>query len=248
MFSHFEWPLQWLNVFCLGWFLTSWVGYSYFAKRMAKNTVCLASVLHIHRINWMRMLLRREVRVADAALLSTLERHVTFFASTTILILAGLLAVVPNVGLLHDLLLGLPLIQQGSEAELQLRLLLLVCVFIYAFFTFTWSMRQYGFCTVLIGASPLAEDQKSSSESYARHAAKLMDQAGHSYNYGLRAYYFAMSVLAWFINPVLFVLAVTLVVTILYRREFHSKPVAAMMAIVEEEKIADAQDAMRLSS
>ncbi len=233
MFNHFEWPLVWVNALCLGWFLVGWCGYSYFAKYMATRRVCLASALRVHRINWMRELIGREMRVADSALMGTLERHVTFFASTTILILAGLLAVVPNVSLLHTLLSELSFIQQSSETELQLRLLLLVCVFIYAFFTFTWSMRQYGFCSVLIGAAPFVREPTTQGENYARRVAKLLDQAGHSYNYGLRAYYFAMSILAWFVNPALFVLAVTLVITILYRREFHSKPVAEMMAIID---------------
>ncbi|BFM15955.1 DUF599 domain-containing protein [Maricurvus nonylphenolicus] len=225
-----------INLLCVVWFLVAWVGYSYFAKTMAKRTMSLSSVLHIHREDWMRSLLQRDMRVSDAALVANLERHVTFFASTTILILAGLLAVIPNIGLLHKLLSGLPIIEQVSEAELQLRIVLLVCVFVYAFFTFTWSMRQYGFCSILVGAAPLPDDKSETAitrETYARHAAKVIDQAGHSYNYGLRAYYFAMSVLAWFIHPWLFIGAVTLVVAILYRREFYSKPVKAMIEIAK---------------
>jgi uncharacterized membrane protein len=225
-----------INFLCVGWFLVAWIGYSYFAKSMAKRTMSLSSVMHIHREDWIRSLLQREVRVADATLLVNLERHVTFFASTTIFILAGLLAVIPNIGLLHDLLSRLPHLFAVSEAELQLRILLLVCVFVYAFFTFTWSMRQYGFCMVLVGAAPLPDDPSETAvtrDTYVRHAAKVIDQAGHSYNYGLRAYYFAMSILAWFLDPWLFIAAITLVVTILYRREFHSKPVMAMIEIAK---------------
>ncbi len=232
--------LDWLNIFCLFWFAVSWISYSYFAKSMAKRSKSLSSVLHIHRVNWMRSLLQREVRVSDASLIANLERHVTFFASTTILILAGLLTVIPNIGVLHTLLSGLPILEQVTEAELQLRILLLVIVFVYAFFTFTWSMRQYGFCSILLGSAPLPEDKNETAitrENYARYAAKVIDQAGHSYNYGLRAYYFSMSILAWFFHSWLFIGAVSLVVAILYRREFCSKPLEAMAEIAKEEEL-----------
>jgi uncharacterized membrane protein len=46
--------------------------------------------------------------------------------------------------------------------------------------------------------------------------------AANNFNLGLRTYYFSLSVLAWFINPWLFMLMVTGVVFILYRREFNS--------------------------
>lgn len=218
------------------WFVCWWVGYSYFAKSMAKRTHSLSSVLHVHRVNWMRKLLLREVRVGDAALVANLERQVSFFASTTILILAGLLAVIPNIGVLHTLLSELSFVDPHTAMELQLRVLLLVAVFVYAFFTFTWSMRQFGFCSILVGGAPLpAEAEQLGPEpldAYARYTAKVIDQAGHSYNYGLRAYYFSMAVLAWFLSQILFFAAVFLVVVILYRREFYSKPLAAMREIL----------------
>ncbi len=240
MLIEYGWNLNWINILCLIWFFASWVGYSYFAKSMAKHSKSLSSVLHVHRVNWMRSLLQREMRVSDASLIANLERHVTFFASTTILILAGLLTVIPNIAVLHKLLTGLPLLEQVTEAELQLRILLLVVVFVYAFFTFTWSMRQYGFCSILLGSAPLPDDKNETAitrENYARYAAKVIDQAGHSYNYGLRAYYFSMSILAWFFHSWLFMGAVSLVVAILYRREFHSKPLEAMAEIAKEEEL-----------
>lgn len=216
------------------WFFSWWIGYSYFAKAMAKRSHSLSSVLHIHRVNWMRSLLLRDVRVSDAALIANLERQVSFFASTTILILAGLLTVIPNISLLYTLLSELSFVDPHTELELQLRILLLVVVFVYAFFTFTWSMRQFGFCSILLGAAPLPFDDvtQEQRESYARNAAKVIDQAGHSYNYGLRAYYFSMAILAWFLSQVLFFAAVFLVVVILYRREFYSKPLRAMRLIL----------------
>ena len=44
------------------------------------------------------------------------------------------------------------------------------------------------------------------------------------FNLGLRAYYFGMALLAWFIHPVAFAAASVWVVLVLYRREFSSEP------------------------
>ena len=53
--------------------------------------------------------------------------------------------------------------------------------------------------------------------------------AANQFNYGLRAYYFGMATLAWFINPWFFMLVSTGVVVVLYRREFHSDVLEVMV-------------------
>lgn len=223
--------LHWGNAFSLVWFLFCWIGYSHFAKHMAKRSDSLSSVLHTHRVNWMKSLLNREALVADAALISNIERQVSFFASTTILVLAGVLAIIPNIGTIYQLLLEIPFFDQTSEFELQLRIVVLGCIFVYAFFTFTWAMRQFGFSSVLMGAAPLKKDDHINQQErndYAKCLAKMIDQASHSYNYGLRSYYFAMAIFPWFISQWLFVASTALVVAILYHREFHSKALSTL--------------------
>ncbi len=94
----------------------------------------------------------------------------------------------------------------------------------FSIFQFTWSLRQYGVGGVLIGVAP---DGRGLSEIdlmlYANRAAKVIDQAAHSFNYGLRAIYFSLATLAWFIDTRLFMLATVLVVFRMKHREFHSK-------------------------
>jgi len=225
---------DWLNFFALAWCLTCWITYAKFAKVMAKKTHSLSSLLHEYRIDWMRHMLAREVRVGDASLLANLERGVNFFASTTMLILAGILTVLTTTGNGFTLLEHLPFTVSDNPAAIQFKFLVLVSIFVYAFFTFTWSMRQYSFCNILVGSAPLHDDETVSEaerSEFALYAAKVIDQAAHSYNYGLRSYYFAMAVMSWFVSPWLFIVAVAFVVAVLYRREFHSKPLLAMISI-----------------
>ncbi len=225
------------NTFCVLWFLGCWIGYSRFARHMAKKTECIASVMHRLRMDWMQQLLHRDNRVSDASIIANLERNVSFMASTSILVLAGLLTVIASAGEINQLLHEIPLVLEASAADSQLKLLVLACVFVYAFFTFTWSLRQFGFCSVIVGATPVAKFDELSLEQqrlYARHSGKVLDQAAHSYNFGLRAYYFAMALLAWFVHPMLFVLSVGLVVAILYRREFHSSTLVALLSVDQD--------------
>jgi uncharacterized membrane protein len=124
-----------------------------------------------------------------------------------------------------------------SLQVIQLKLLILIIIFTYAFFTFTWSVRQYGFCFVLFGSSFNTVRYYDMAEGYQAIAknrdfkamAKLLDRAAHSYNYGLRAYFFALAVLGWFINPWVFMVACAITVLVLYRREFKSSTVQALI-------------------
>ena len=53
--------------------------------------------------------------------------------------------------------------------------------------------------------------------------------AANQFNFGLRSYYFGMTMLAWFVSPWLFMLMSSGVVFVLYRREFHSDVLQVMV-------------------
>lgn len=231
-----EW-LGWVNLACLLWFLACWLGYAKFAKKRAGETDCLASTLHKLRLAWMRELLYRDQRVSDTSIIANLERNVAFMASTSIFVLAGLVTALAGSEEAFDVFSRLSFIRVNSINELQFKLLVLISIFIYAFFTFTWSLRQFGFCSIIFGASPTLERDNNGgldTQEYAKHAGKVLDQASHSYNYGLRSYYYAISVLAWFIHPLLFIVAVALVVRVLYQREFKSSTLTALLQVQKD--------------
>lgn len=220
-----------VNTFCLIWFFSCWVGYTYYARKKGTSRSCLASELHNYRKYWMQRVMIRDNRVGDAALIANLERNVSFLASTSILILAGLLTVITVSEQTSALVSQIPLTAHVTPQSIQLKVGLLVVIFVHAFFTFTWSMRQYGFCSIILGGAPMPEEQNVTEEErkrYAFYAARVIDLAGLSYNQGLRGYYFALSVLAWFLSPYLFILASGFVVAVLYRREFKSRSLLAL--------------------
>lgn len=218
-----------LNIVALGCFTVCWFGYTLFARKKAKTTDCIARCLHQHRIQWMYEVISKELKVGDAALLANLERNIAFFASSTLLILAGVLTLFAQVDKLEAVIATIPFAESPIHSVIQLKLGVLAFIFVFAFFQFTWSMRQYGFLNVMIGAAPFDESRTNDNlNSYSKQMATVQDQAAHSYNYGLRSYYFSMAVLCWFFHPILMILASVMVVYTLYNREFQSKAVKAI--------------------
>lgn len=147
------------------------------------------------------------------------------------LILAGLLTILGSTDKAIGLLEDLPFVMPATRAEWELKFVLLIVVFVYAFFKFTWSLRQYGFVTVMIGGAPvcLRSEKPKEHRVHAERLAKMGSMAAHNFNMGLRTYYFSISILAWFINPLMFILASTGVVFVLYQREFKSSTFRTLM-------------------
>jgi uncharacterized membrane protein len=199
-----EYSLDFVSVV---WFLVAWVGYACFARVRARHVRCLLNMQHEYMQRWMVSLNSRENRISDATLFAIMERNVTFFASTSMLILVGLIS---------------------SLVSLDDISVVLVIIYIYAFFTFTWSMRQYNVVIMMTGGAPLFVEPESKRMDYAQNAGNVLSLAANSFNYGLRAYYFSLATLAWFIHPVMFMFSTVWVVLVLYRREFYSKTLQAM--------------------
>ena len=222
-------PFSLLDIIALSCFFVCWVGYTGFARKKAKTTNCVARCLHQHRIHWMYEIIGRDIRVGEAALLANLERNIAFFASSTLLILAGVLTLFAQVERLESVIESIPYAEFPNHVMIQLKLSLLTFIFVLAFFQFTWSMRQYGFVNVMIGACPF--DRSGTNENlqkYAVQMAVVQDQAAHAYNYGLRSYYFSIAALSWFFHPLILIFASLFVVYTLYNREFNSKAVHAI--------------------
>ena len=224
-------PFSLVDTLALVIFVLCWFGYTLFARKKAKNTNCIARCLNQHRIHWMYEVVTREIRVGEAALLANLERNISFFASSTLLILAGVLTLFAKVETLEGVISSIPYADFSNHLAIQLKLSLLAFIFVLSFFQFTWSMRQYGFLNVMIGAAPIdISGLNKNLQAYAKQMAVVQDQAAHSYNYGLRSYYFALAAMCWFFHPLLFIAMSMWVVYTLYVREFNSKAVKAITA------------------
>lgn len=107
------------------WFVLCWGGYTRYASWKGRTTPCLASVLHLYREDWMRRMLLRENRIADANVIGNLERNASFFASSTLIILAGILTVLGASDRALSLLADIPFVQPASRGLSEIKLLCL---------------------------------------------------------------------------------------------------------------------------
>ncbi len=76
----------------------------------------------------------KEIRVGEASLLANLERNIAFFASTTLLVLAGVLTLFAQVERLEDVISSIPFAAEPNHALVQVKLALLAGIFVLAFF------------------------------------------------------------------------------------------------------------------
>lgn len=226
-----------LDWFALAWFALCWIGYTAYANREGRACRSLIRGTDRMRMVWMECLLEREVRIVDSALLGNLMHSVSFFASTAMVIIGGLIAALGAVDHAMQWVANLGLLAPAGREAWTLKLVALIVVFIYAFFKLTWSIRQFNRCAILIGAAP-PHDQLDDARrrTWARRLGRLNALAGDDFNRGLRAYYFGLALLAWFVHPWAFAVAAVWVVAVLYRREFASEPVMLLSEDEDEER------------
>jgi uncharacterized membrane protein len=223
--------LPWRDWLALAWFFTGWIGYAVFARRRSASSMSLLAVTNQYRRLWMLQTTGRDVRVVDGIVIQNLSTSPSFFASTTILIIGGLLALLGTTDKAAELVKEIPFAARTSTLVFDLKLLLLLGVFVYAFFRFTWSLRQYTFGALMVASAPdyrVFERGEASREEFADRSGRIVGMAAETFNDGLRAYYMAFAVIAWFFSPLWFAVGTAGVVYILYQREFHSEVLAIL--------------------
>jgi uncharacterized membrane protein len=222
--------LDWLAL--VGFFAT-WVGYAWFAERHARQRPSVLGSSNRARERWMWQAAARDNRVFDGLVVQNLSASPSFFASTTILIIGGLLAVLSTTDKASEFVRDMPFAARTSLLVFDLKVVLLLAIFVFAFFRFTWSQRQYSFGALLVAAAPphgeLAADE-ARRHDFAQRAGRVMGLAAESFNDGLRAYYMAFAATAWFFSPWAMLAGSLGVVTVLFRREFRSEVLGVLNA------------------
>ncbi len=224
--------LPWADWVALGFFVLVWVGYALFAKHWSDGKHSILAMTNRYRHLWMLQTTARDPRMLDGIITQTLSATPAFFCSTSILILGGLFALLGTTDKAAELVREIPFAEQTPILVFEFKILVLVVIFVYSFFRFSWSMRQYTFVALLIGAMPppasFDHEERPNRTHYADRAAAMTGLAAETFNGGLRAYYFSFAALGWFFSPLIFALSTALVAGILYTREFKSEVLALL--------------------
>lgn len=207
-------------------FFGTWVSYAWFARFWGVRRPSLLALTNRFRRLWMLQSTARDPRVLDGFITQSLSTSSSFFASTTIIIIGGLVALLGTTDKAVEFVREIPFAQSTPMLVFEFKIIVLMGIFVYAFFRFSWAMRQYTIVAVVVGAMPdpkQFERGEFEREPVAERAGKLLGLAAETFNDGLRAYYFSFAALGWFFSSLAFVIATFLVVLILYAREFRSE-------------------------
>lgn len=218
--------LDWIG---LGTWSGLWLVYQVMAERPSARRPSIAAAIRPYRRVWMQQAFTRENRVADAALVGNLMQSATFLASTTLLVLGGLFALLGGMDQSAKVLQSLPFAQKTPVHLFELKAMVLALVLVYALLRFTWSIRQFNLVVILLGAFPPPPPVSIEPPLPVRQATRMNELAGSNFTQGLRAYYYGVPILLWLVNPWMLIAGSIAVTVITYYMEFRSASVAALV-------------------
>ncbi|CUH51215.1 Uncharacterized membrane protein [Shimia marina] len=216
-----------LDAIAVAVIVLAWIITTHLIENPPKNHPSVSRLMAFYRQEWMVHYVERNVRVFDAQIMGNLRQSTAFFASSSMIAIGALVALIGNTdqiaGVTRDL-------TQSAEPALVLELkLVLVLLFIgNAFLKFVWSHRLFGYCSVLMAAVP-NDAEHPAALSRAQKAGAINITASRSFNRGIRAIYFALAAICWILGPLALLLAVMVTVIVLGRREFASQSRAALL-------------------
>ena len=166
--------------------------------------------------------------VSMAQILASLREGTSFFASTCIFAIGGVLALAKNT----DPLVGVAQEVTAMSSPvllIQVKLAFVALFLTNAFLKFVWSNRVFGYCAVLMSAVP-NDPNDPLTQPRAGQAAELNIRAAMNFNRGLRSMYFALGALAWLLGALPLFGATLVVVWVVWSREFASIPRNILLA------------------
>jgi uncharacterized membrane protein len=221
-----------LDLIAFIWFAAAWGAYALALDRTMYGQRGLNMRMNRYREQWMQQMLRRDMRMIDGQVSTSLQNGTAFFASTSLLAVGGALTLFNSSVDLISLVAALPFGVVPTRLQWEAKTLGLATILVYAFFKFAWSYRLFNYVAIMLGAAPPASEKDTAeAQEYVRAAAQVLADAGRQFNRGQRAFFFALGYLGWFIGPLAFIVATAGVVVVMWRRQFDS---VALRAVTHE--------------
>lgn len=194
-------------------------GYSLAASILDQRRPSLSALMNEQRFNWVTQACHRESPM-DAILSGNIMSSVSFFASTTALLILALFTVIGQLPNFAPALTAIAFGETYSEADFQIHNVAMLVLFVSAFLSFTLSLRQFNHFCILIGAS---DHTITTPPEEIRTIARINAMAAQSFNAGIRAYYFAIPMVAWFVSSWAAIVVTAITIFFLLHREYFSE-------------------------
>jgi uncharacterized membrane protein len=107
---------SWHDAIAFALFAVSWIGYSlatdgHMIKRQSLNVL-----MNKERVNWMKVMTTRELRVIDTSIIAGLQQGTAFFASTSVFAIGGCFALMNASDQVINIASHLPVMIPSSRA------------------------------------------------------------------------------------------------------------------------------------
>ena len=211
-----------LDIIALTLIIGAWLVLSWLIEHPPAHRPSVTVLAAQRRRDWMKVFVTREPRIFDSQILSSLRQGTSFFASTSIFAIGGVLALIGNTEPLRGVAAEV-MVVETPVLIWQIKLGLVTLFLVTAFLKFVWSNRVFGYCSVVMAAVPQDPDHPD-AYPLAAQAGELNVRAAMNFNRGLRAMYFALGALAWLIGAWAMILATLIVGWTIWSREFASLP------------------------
>lgn len=210
--------------------LLAYLGYNIVVPQIEKLRPSLSVIMNMQRRRWVANAARRESPF-DAILSGNIMGSVSFLASTSVLLVLAVFAVFGQLPTLMEALDSLSFERTYSVLDVQIHLAILLAMFVLAFFAFTLSLRQFNHFCIMLGA--LDHDRVTTDEEIDA-IARMNALGAKNFNSGIRAYYFSIPTVAWFISEWVGVAVCLATILVLIHREFFSSAhrTAASAAVI----------------
>ncbi|MAM63954.1 DUF599 domain-containing protein [Maritimibacter sp. UBA3975] len=209
-------------VLIAGWQLIGWM-----IEHSSDKRPSTSRVMKQYRRDWLVQYVTRQPRIFDSSVLASLRQGTTFFASACMISIGGGLALLGNTDRLEGVATDLTA-ATAPEHVWEAKILVVILLVASGFLGFVWAHRLFGYCAVVMASVPNDPDDPAAYPRAAK-AAEININAARSYNRGLRAIYFAMAALAWFLGPLALLISTVGTFVVLWRREFASKSRATLL-------------------
>lgn len=214
--------LDWIAI---GWFLVAWIGFGWVVNS-GRFGHTLTAAMEDHRRRWMRTMVSRDLRIIDTSIMAGLQNGTAFFASTALIALGGAFTLLSQTDRMLAVFQDLPLHLPATAAEIEIKIVGLIVIYAHAFFKFGWAYRLFNYASIMVGgvAMTLAHPEaRDTALAEAARAAEMQVLAARHFNRGLRAFFFSLGFLGWFLGPLPFLTATSFVLAILLRRQFGAE-------------------------
>src|SRR5690606_26399689 len=140
-------------------------------------------------------------------------------------------AVFGQLPTLMDALESLSVEHTYTVLDVQIHLVVMLTMFVMSFFAFTLSLRQFNHFCIMLGA---LDHARVTTDEEIEAIARMNALGAKNFNSGIRAYYFSVSTVAWFVSEWLAVATCVATVLIIAHREFFSSAhrTAASAAVI----------------